>query len=47
MTWTKQFGDRVKADATGFASSTEQALFNAIKVVISDEAGLGRSAAAW
>jgi len=41
VTWTKQFGDRVKADATGFASSTEQALFNAIKVVISDEAGLG------
>jgi hypothetical protein len=41
LTWTKQFADRVKADATGFASSTEQGLFNAIKVVISDEAGIG------
>jgi hypothetical protein len=41
LTWTKQYADRVKADATGFQSTTEQALYNAIQVVISDEAGIG------
>jgi len=41
LAWTKQYANRVKSDSTGFESSTEQALFNAIKVVISDEAGLG------
>ena len=29
LTWTKHFADRVKTDASGFASSTEQSLFNA------------------
>jgi hypothetical protein len=41
LTWTKQYADRIKADATGFDSTTEQALYNAIKVVISDEAAIG------
>ena len=41
LTWTKQYAAQVQADATGFNSATEQALYNAIKVVISDEAGLG------
>ena len=41
LTWTKTYAAMVKADATGFASTTEQALYNAIKVVISDEAGIG------
>ena len=41
LTWTKQYADRIKADTSGFADATEQALYNNIKVVISDEAGLG------
>jgi hypothetical protein len=41
LTWTKQYADRVKSDTAGFNSTAEQALYNAIKVVISDEAGLG------
>jgi hypothetical protein len=41
LTWTKQYADKLKADSTGFASATEQALYNAIKVVISDEAAIG------
>ena len=41
LTWTKDFTNRVKTDASGFASTTEQSLFNAIEVVISDEAGIG------
>ena len=41
LTWTKQYADRVKADTAGFNNTTEQTLYNSIKVVISDEAGLG------
>ena len=41
LTWTKQYASRVKTDTAGFGDATEQALYNAIKVVISDEAGLG------
>lgn len=41
LTWTKQYASRVKGDTAGFDSSTEQTLYNRIKVVISDEAGLG------
>jgi hypothetical protein len=41
LAWTKQYVDRVKTDTSGFASTTEQALYNAIQVVISDEAGIG------
>jgi hypothetical protein len=39
--WTKDYANRVKTDTAGFGSTTEQALYNGIKVVISDEAGLG------
>src|SRR6478609_8109256 len=41
LTWAKQYASRVKADTSGFGNATEQALYNRIKVVISDEAGLG------
>ncbi|GAB3161944.1 hypothetical protein GCM10027059_13410 [Myceligenerans halotolerans] len=41
FTWTKQYADLVKNDSTGFANSTERALYNDIGVVISDEASLG------
>jgi len=41
LTWTQQYAARVRGDASGFADATEQALYNAIRVVISDEAGLG------
>jgi len=46
LTWAKQYAAQVKADSTGFNSATEQALYNAIRVVISDEAGLGSFGAA-
>ncbi len=39
--WTKSFASRVQSDGTGFDDATEKALFNSIKVIISDEAGLG------
>ncbi|MDU0348912.1 hypothetical protein, partial [Actinomyces sp. MRS3W] len=39
--WTKEFADRVRTDSQGFESPEEQALFNSIKVVISDEVGTG------
>ncbi len=41
LTWAKQYADRVATDSADFDSTAEQALYNAIKVVISDEAGLG------
>jgi hypothetical protein len=41
LTWTKQYASQVQTDAAGFNSAAERALYNAIKVVISDEAGLG------
>lgn len=41
LTWTKQYADRVRTDNTGFKDSTEKSFYNNIKVVISDEAGLG------
>lgn len=41
LTWTKQYADRVRADTTGFADATEQGLYHAIRVVISDEAAIG------
>ncbi|MEK3981994.1 S-layer homology domain-containing protein [Paenibacillus sp. FSL K6-3166] len=41
LTWTKQYAERVKTDNEGFASPEEQALYNQIKVVISDEVGIG------
>ena len=41
LTWTKQYANRVRTDTAGFNSAAEQALYNAIKVVISDEVGVG------
>ncbi|HEX3027966.1 MAG TPA: sugar-binding protein, partial [Clostridia bacterium] len=41
LTWTKTFANRVKTDSTGFNDTTEKALYNSIKVVISDEVGVG------
>jgi hypothetical protein len=41
LTWTKTYASRVKSDTTGFNDATEQALYNTIKVIISDEADLG------
>ena len=41
LTWAKQYATQVQTDSAGFNSAGEQALYNAIKVVISDEAGLG------
>ncbi|WP_437573842.1 sugar-binding protein [Sorangium sp. So ce887] len=41
LTWTKQYAARVKADTAGFNDATEQALYNSIKVMISDEVGVG------
>lgn len=41
LNWTKDYASRVQADSTGFNDQTEQELYNSIKTVISDEAGLG------
>jgi hypothetical protein len=41
LTWTRQYAQRVKTDSTGFNDTTEQTLYNSIKVVISDEVGIG------
>jgi hypothetical protein len=41
LTWTRQYAARVRSDTSGFADATEQRVYNAIRVVISDEAGLG------
>lgn len=41
LAWAKEYAQRVRDDASGFESGTERDLFNAIKVVISDEVGTG------
>lgn len=41
LTWTKQYAQRIKADSTGFNNADERALYNNIKVVISDEVSVG------
>ena len=41
LAWVKQYASRIKADTTGFDSPTEQALYQSIRVVISDEVGIG------
>jgi hypothetical protein len=41
LAWTKQYADRVRTDAAGLENAAEQRLYNAIQVVISDEAALG------
>lgn len=41
LTWTTQYADRVRTDSIGFNSAEEQAKYKRIKVVISDEVGIG------
>jgi hypothetical protein len=41
LDWTTQYADKVKADASGFNSTVEKDLYNRIKIVISDEVGVG------
>ncbi|WP_339157331.1 S-layer homology domain-containing protein [Paenibacillus sp. FSL W8-0186] len=41
LTWTKQYAERVRTDHAGFASEEEKALYQQMKVVISDEVGIG------
>ncbi len=41
LSWTRQYAERVRTDNSGFADATEQALYNSIQVVISDEVGTG------
>lgn len=39
--WAHDYANRVKTDTTGFKNDTERKLYNNIKVVISDEVGVG------
>ena len=41
LAWTQQYASRLKADTTGFENATEQGLYQSIRIVISDEAGIG------
>ncbi|WP_199789614.1 hypothetical protein [Sorangium cellulosum] len=41
LTWTMQYAARLKEDTAGFNNATEQALYNSIKIMISDEVGIG------
>ncbi len=41
LAWTRQYAERVRTDSSGFADGAEQALYNGIEVVISDEVGIG------
>jgi hypothetical protein len=41
LNWTKQYASLVRTDNTGFESEEEQALYNRIEIVISDEVGIG------
>ncbi|MBN1608197.1 MAG: hypothetical protein JW940_16305 [Polyangiaceae bacterium] len=41
LNWTKQYAEQVQGDTTGFNDTTEQALYNSIQVVISDEVQVG------
>lgn len=41
LAWAKEYAKRVKTDNTGFKNDTERQLYNKIKVVISDEVGVG------
>jgi hypothetical protein len=41
LTWTRQYADQIKGDTTGFNDATEQALYHAIQIVISDEVQVG------
>jgi len=39
--WTKEYANRVRSDSEGFLSEEEKRLYNRIKIVISDEVGIG------
>lgn len=41
LTWAKQYANLIRTDSTGFNSVEERTLYNRIKVVISDEVGVG------
>lgn len=41
LNWAREYRGRIQSDGVGFDSAEEQALYNAIKVVVSDEAGIG------
>lgn len=41
LAWSRRYAERVQADSAGFNDATEQALYNGIRVVISDEAFIG------
>ncbi|WP_342478582.1 S-layer homology domain-containing protein [Paenibacillus sp. FSL H7-0350] len=41
LAWTKEYGERVKADASDFKDEQEKELYHSIKLVISDEVGIG------
>jgi hypothetical protein len=41
LTWTQQYEEQVQADTAGFNDATEQALYHAIQIVISDEVQVG------
>jgi hypothetical protein len=47
LNWAREYRGRIQSDGAGFDSAEEQALYNAIQVVVSDEAGSARSAARW
>lgn len=41
LAWTKEYGERVKADTSDFKDEQEKELYHSIKLVISDEVGIG------
>lgn len=41
LSWTKDYANRVKTDSSNFSNTTERERYNQIKVVISDESGIG------
>ncbi|MEK3716459.1 S-layer homology domain-containing protein [Paenibacillus sp. FSL R7-0333] len=41
LAWTKQYGERVKSDTSDFKDEQEKELYHSIKLVISDEVGIG------
>lgn len=41
LNWIKQYSAKVKADTVGFESTEEEALYHNIKLIISDEVGIG------
>lgn len=41
LAWTKEYGERVKSDTADFKDEQEKELYHSIKLVISDEVGIG------